>query len=365
MSNTAIMPVILCGGSGTRLWPASRENHPKQFLSLMGERSLLQETVNRALAVTGAKADMLGVVTLEAQAEKVTQQLTDVHEDAAGHVLAEPCARNTAAAVAFAAEYARRQYGEDTVLWILPADHHMGDESALADAYRAGLNAAAQGYLVTFGINPTKPETGYGYILQGEPVTHGAAHSVSKFVEKPDLATATAYLESGEYLWNSGMFLFNVKTVLAEFEQHAPSILSAVSAAMDGAAQDGRADAALYEAIPSEPFDKAIMEKSARAAVVPCNPLWSDIGSWDSLWEIRASEADDQGNVSVGNVFSYDVKNSLIEGGDKLIACAGLENIVVVDTGDAILIADRRNGDAIKGLVSALKNKNLPETVDH
>lgn len=358
--NHTVIPVILCGGSGTRLWPASRERFPKQFLKLIGGNSLLQETAQRAHAITGAPWDNLLTVTLGALGDQVRTQLAEIDPVAARHILSEPCARNTAAAVAFAALYIRAHFGKDAFVWILPADHHIGHTNVLAEAFHEGLAAAGDGHLVTFGIQPTRPETGYGYIRSGDRLGE-RGFKVDSFVEKPDLNTAKAYLDSGDYLWNSGMFLFRAGDVLNEFDVLAKDILSGVEKAM-ASGEENAPDAARYNAIPSEPFDKAILEKSGKVAVVPCNPDWSDIGSWESLWEIRAK--DGNGNVTEGEVVYESTHNCLIQSRDRLIACAGLENIVAIDTGDAILIADRRNGDAIKALVSEMKKRGRTELID-
>lgn len=359
MSET-IVPVILCGGSGTRLWPASREHHPKQFLKLMGDFSLLQETAQRALRITGVAASNLVTVTLDKLKDEVRDQMRWVHKDAGDHIICEPHARNTGAAVAFAAHYVKATFGENAVMWVLPADHHMGDENALNSAFHEGLVAAKQDYLVTFGITPTRPEVGYGYIRVGDFLMGKNTSSADQFVEKPDLETAKGYLDAGDYLWNSGMFLFSVSAALREFNDHSPDILNGVMTATEGQ-NAGEADPFFYNEIPEKPFDKAVMEKSPRVVVVSCNPAWSDIGSWESLWEIR--EKNKHGNVLEGRVASHGTRNSFIQAKDRLIAVAGLENIVVVDTGDAILIADRTNPDAMKMMVNRLKKVGAQEVV--
>ena len=357
--NKTVIPVILCGGSGTRLWPASRESHPKQFLNLMGDYSLLQDTVTRAFRIAGGNAANLVTVTLAALADKVLAQLAGINPAATQHVLCEPAARNTAAAVAFAASYVDRTFGSDTYMWVLPADHHIADEKALAAAFRQGLEVAEQGHLATFGIHPSRPETGYGYIRLGAALGDESIRQAEAFVEKPDAATARSYLEAGNYLWNSGMFLFSTRTILEEYAVYAPEILNDVRMAMKNGRRRWEAAAHPYEIIPSQSFDKAIMEKSSRVAVVPCDPAWSDIGSWESLWELR--KKDKNGNVTEGRTACYDTRNCLIQSKNKLIACAGVENIVVIETADALLIADRSNGDAMRELVKTLKNTGCPE----
>ncbi|GJL85993.1 MAG: hypothetical protein DHS20C02_17680 [Micavibrio sp.] len=353
--NALIIPVILCGGSGTRLWPASREKNPKQFLKLAGPDSLLQETIKRALKITGGAAEKLVIVTHESQEDLVKEQLAEINIQNPEHILCEPHARNTAAAIALATKYVADHFGDDTYLWVLPSDHFVGNEEELEKACSLAVEAASKGHLVTFGIKPTRPETGYGYILQGPALTNPMVHKVDKFVEKPDLKTAQSYLELGTYLWNSGMFLFMAESALSQFKEHSPAILSQVVDSMRGSEQ-GQILPDLYKAIQAEPFDKAVMEKSSEVAVVPCDPEWSDIGSWQSLWELLPK--DENGNVIEGQAVCADVQNSLIKTKGRLIAVAGLENIVVIDTGDALLIADKNNGAAIKEVVTNLKKQD-------
>lgn len=354
-----VIPVILCGGSGTRLWPASREQYPKQFLKLVDNYSLLQNTMLRALRVSGATAGELVTVTLGALSDKVHQQLSAIEPAATMHILSEPTARNTAAAVAYAATHVARVFGEDSLLWILPADHYMANEAEMKNAFRHAVLAAEKGALVTFGIKPTRPETGYGYIRLGESSIGGAIYRADSFVEKPDAKTAAGYLSAGNYLWNSGMFLFSAKTLFEEYRQYAPAILEKVGVALDhgshlpGAANDH------YAAIPEAPFDKAIMEKSVRVAVIPCDPGWSDIGSWESLWEIR--KKDMHGNVIEGNAVCHGTKDCLIQAQKRLIACAGVENLVVIETDDALLIANRSDAESMRALVKALKKEGYQE----
>lgn len=352
-----IVPVILCGGSGTRLWPASRESHPKQFLSLVGEDSLLQNTAQRALSLSGAPASSLVVVTLAAMKGMIETQLSKLSPAMTGHILCEPSARNTAAAVAAAGLYVRHHFGDEAVLWILPSDHHIGDEAKLKNALTLALPAAMDGNLVTFGITPTRPDTGYGYIRAGAAQPHSNVLSVDQFVEKPDLKTAKEYLSSGQYLWNSGMFLFTAGAVLGEFKSHAPDILSIVERSLK--TNEKSLDKDLYATIPAQPFDKAIMEKSPHVAVVPANPDWSDIGSWESLWDI--CQKDENNNVLDGNAVTLNTKNSLIHSKEKLIAIAGLENIVVVETDDAILIMNKQDNDSMRALIKKLKDSGARE----
>jgi len=360
LSTQTIVPVILCGGSGTRLWPASRENHPKQFLALMDDYSLLQNTMRRALRVCGGDASSVIAVTLAAMKDTVAQQLAEIDDAAMVHILCEPSARNTGAAIALAAEYARRTFGDHVILWVLPADHHIANEAALAFSFAHALTAARDNRLVTFGINPTRPDTGYGYIRAGAANDAGTIHAVESFVEKPDGQTAQDYLESGNYLWNSGMFLFSVKSVLDHYERLASSILKGVRASMAVSATDPCETT--YAQIEEQPFDKAIMEKSDRVSVVPCDPEWSDIGSWESLWAIRDKDMND--NVIEGRAACYNAQGCLVKSGERLIAIAGLDNIVVVETEDALLITKKDDSDSMKSLVKALKASGAPEIYD-
>lgn len=347
-----IIPVILCGGSGTRLWPMSRESFPKQFLNLVGDYSLLQNTVRRALAITKAPSSNLVIVTLDTFKQDVKAQLQSILPPDF-HMLGEPSARNTAAAVAYAAAYIEETFGSDAIMWVLPADHHIGDEAALGQSFEKAKAAAEQDYLVTFGIHPTRPDTGYGYIQLGKTELLPSVTAVEAFYEKPDLETAKQYLAAGDFLWNSGMFVFRAGAVLSEFDIHAPGIASAARTALSSGDKTAPSQQT-YDAIPKEPFDKAIMEKSSRVMVVPSDPKWSDIGSWESLWEI--DEKDTHNNVIKGEVTAHELDGCYVQSyGNRMVACAGLKNLVIVDTGDAVLVADRSNAEAVKSLVIKLK----------
>jgi mannose-1-phosphate guanylyltransferase / mannose-6-phosphate isomerase len=355
-----IIPVILCGGSGTRLWPLSREEMPKQFLRLIGNTSLLQDTLTRAMAVSGAVAHEVVTVTTDAVRRNVVTQMVEVDADSTLHILGEPVARNTAAAIAYAARYTQAVFGDDAVLWVMPSDHHMGDLGALKQALDAALAAARDGALVTFGINPTRAETGYGYIKQGDAANQEGVYRAAQFVEKPDAQTAQSYVDSGAYLWNSGMFVLPVATLIAEFESYAPEVLAGVKAAM-GQRVNVPLSLEAYSKIPSMPFDKAVMEKSARVCVVPCDPKWSDIGSFESLWDVQ--EKDPHGNVTDGRVAAVDTRNSMIMSEGRLVACAGVDNVAVLDTGDAVLVADMRKPDSMRQLMATLKHMKVEEIV--
>jgi len=359
----SIIPVVLCGGSGTRLWPASREKNPKQFLSLMSEHSLIQETVQRALNISGAESEEVVTVTLGAMKEGVYDQLSVLDEKAAKHILSEPMARDTAAAIAFAALYIEKNFGKDAIMWVLPSDHHIGDEDAMKAALYDAAKAAQDDYLVTFGICPTRPETGYGYIRVGEKMGEKTtAHITDSFVEKPNCELAQQYLDEGRYLWNSGMFLFKAGRVIDQFEKHAEDVLNAVKISMGASLDSKQPSPVEYANIAKQPFDKAIMEKSRLVSVVPCDPEWSDIGSWESLWEIK--DKDENGNVGEENARFFDSENCLIRNEGRLVVCAGVRDIAVIEEDDAILVVARSNSDVIKKLVNSMKDEGRVEVAE-
>ncbi len=353
-----MIPVILSGGSGTRLWPLSREAFPKQFLALVGSDSMLQATWRRvAPLASGAPI----VVAGEAHRFMVAEQLREAGCDAAT-ILLEPLARNTAPAIAAAALEATRE-GGDPLLLVLPSDHVIADAEAFRAAVRAASASAEAGRLVTFGIVPTGPETGYGYIKAsaGEGV-----RAVERFVEKPDAATAAAYVASGDYAWNSGMFLFRASAYLAELERHQPAMLAACREALARARRDVdfvRLDATAFAASPSDSIDYAVMEKTAHAAVLAIDAGWNDVGSWAALWQV--AEQDGQGNAHHGDVVAEDCRDTLAWGDGRLLALLGLRDVVVVDTADAVLVAHKDRVQDVKGIVAELKRRARPETSLH
>ena len=354
-----IVPVILSGGSGTRLWPLSRETHPKQFQPLVGERSLLQATWQRLEGLPGLAAPI--VVANEEHRFMVAEQLRQVGVAPAA-LLLEPVGRNTAPAIAAAALQARAA-GGDPVLLVLPSDHVIADPAGFRTAIQAALPAAAEGRLVAFGIVPTGPETGYGYIqaAPGEGV-----RPVDRFVEKPDLDTARRYLAAGGYYWNAGMFLLRASAYLDELARHAPAMLEAVQAAFAGARRDAdflRLAREAFAACPSDSIDYAVMEKTDRAAVLPMDVGWSDVGSWSALWAIADQDGD--GNAHRGDVLASGCRNTLAWGGRRLLALLGLEDVIVVDTDDALLVAHRERVQEVKDIVARLKAEGRPQASIH
>jgi mannose-1-phosphate guanylyltransferase/mannose-6-phosphate isomerase len=355
-----LVPVILSGGSGTRLWPASREAHPKQFLPLTGERSLLQATWLRLAQVPETAPPL--VVGNEEHRFLIAEQLREVGA-APGPIVLEPVGRNTAPAIAAAALVATAD-GSDPLLLVLPSDHLIGDEAAFRAAVALARPVAEAGALVTFGIVPDAPETGFGYIKaagSGE-----GARAVERFVEKPDLATARAYLASGEYTWNSGMFLFRASRLLEELAATRPQMLEHVRAAVAAARRDAdflRLDRTAFAAAPSESIDYAVMEHTRRAAVVPLAAGWSDVGSWSALWQV--GERDGNGNCLRGDVIAMDSRGTLAHAPRRLLALIGVEDLVVVDTEDALLVARRDRVQQVKELVAQLKAEGRPQAQLH
>ena len=362
---TTLVPVLLAGGVGSRLWPISREIYPKQLLDLTGEGSLLQQAAGRALAL--APAEAVVTVTTESQYFLVLDQLRDVAGALDRHVVAEPMGRNTAAAVALAALYAAERF-DDPVLWIAPADHVIRDGDAIAAAVALARDAAARDRLVTFGITPGDADPGYGYLRRGAAIDGiDGVFGVARFVEKPPRAEAERMLAAGDWLWNSGMFVFRAEALLAELARAAPEIDAAVrAAAVAGARDEGspyRVPAEVYGRIPSASIDKAVMEKSDRVAVVPVDLGWSDVGSWQRLWEVCDKDAD--GNVVRGDALLTDTRDTLVRADRRLVACAGLRDLVVVETADAVLVAARDDAAGVKTLVERLKAAGRPEAGAH
>jgi len=351
-----LLPVIMAGGSGTRLWPLSRELYPKQFLALDGDAAMLQATIQR---LAGINSTTPLVICNEAHRFLVAEQLRQL-DKLQRNILLEPVGRNTAPAIALAAFYALAQ-GEDPLLLVLAADHVIRDVEAFHASLRAAIPYAEAGALVTFGIVARSSETGYGYIRRGAAVGDGA-YSVAQFVEKPNVSTAEQYVASGEYYWNSGLFLFRASRYLQELQQHRPDILQACEAAMAGAKADMnfiRVDEVAFRACPDDSIDYAVMEKTAAAVVVPLDAGWSDVGAFSSLWEVL--EKDENGNVLQGDVLAHDSRNNLVMAENMLVATVGLEDAVVVQTKDAVLVAKRDRVQEVKQIVTQLKQSHRSE----
>jgi mannose-1-phosphate guanylyltransferase / mannose-6-phosphate isomerase len=357
-----IVPVILSGGSGTRLWPLSRELYPKQLLPLCGERTMLQETLLRLEGAEGVAPPI--VVCNEEHRFLVAEQLRHIDVSPAA-ILLEPVGRNTAPAVALAAAAALqdRAQGDDPVLLVLPADHVIRDPEAFRAALVLGKRLALEDKLVTFGVVPDRPETGYGYIRS---VARDGAAPVHQFVEKPNIALAQEYVSSGEYYWNSGMFMFRATRYIEELRTHRPEIVTQAVAAIAGARKDldfVRVDRQAFEACPSDSIDYAVMENTAYAWVVPLDAGWSDVGSWASLHD--SCDADEDGNVAIGDVLLEDTANCYVYAGSRLVAALGLADCVVVETKDAVLVAPRDRVQEVKKLVERLKAEGRYETSLH
>ena len=355
-----VVPVILSGGAGSRLWPLSRESSPKQLLPMLGTSTMLQETVRRAALVAPEQAPLV-ICNLDhrfavaAQAKSAGQAL--------GPIVLEPIGRNTAPAIAVAAlllmlgEGEREgAAGEAPLMLVMPADHVIRDVTAFAAAVREGAELARAGRLVTFGIVPTRAETGYGYIRAGAPIDAGTGRDVAAFVEKPDAATATGYVASGNYYWNSGMFLMRADVVLGELREFEPAMVSACEAALAEARRDESCvhlAAAQFANATSKSIDYAVMERTRRAAVVPLAAGWSDVGAWDAVWSESAADAN--GNVALGDVILDGASGCYVRGGERLVAVVGASDLVVVDTQDALLVVARDHAQDVKNVVSQLQ----------
>src|SRR5258706_6085483 len=356
----AIVPVILCGGSGSRLWPVSRQLLPRESLPLVTGRTLLQDTVMRAREVAG-EAQMI-VICNEAHRFLVADQLSEV--DIKARIILEPAGRSTAAAVAVAALACEK---DDPVLLVLASDHAIRGATAFQAAVARAAEVAASGMLVTFGIAATRPDSGFGYIERGEPLPgKDGAFRIARFVEKPAEERARAMIATGRVYWNSGMFAFTARDLLTELGSFRPDILAAARAAHAAAADDLgflRLDRETFLACPSEALDRAVMERTARAAVIPAAFEWSDVGSWSALWEL--AEKDAAGNAPHGDVQLQDTRGTLVFGDRRLVATLGVEDLIIVDSDDALLVADRSRSQEVREVVEDLKRANRAEHLSH
>jgi mannose-1-phosphate guanylyltransferase/mannose-6-phosphate isomerase len=366
----SIQPVILSGGSGTRLWPASREQYPKQLLPLAGHDTMLQATAARLNGFDGDVASDVLVVSNEEYRFVIAEQLRQLGKK--GRIVLEPVGRNTAPALSLAALVSVAD-GQDPVLLVMPADHVITSLAAFQTAIAEGARQAEKGALVTFGIVPDRPETGYGYIRAGAPIDdHGTARLLDAFVEKPDAATAQTYVSSGEYLWNSGIFMMKSSAWLAALEHFKPEITKSCKAALAGAKDDGdfvRVDKAAFLSCVSDSIDYAVMEKLAsaphlgRGVVVPLSAGWSDVGAWDALWQV--CEKDSAGNVMRGEVMLEDSSDSLVLAESRLVAGIGLKDMIVIETPDAVMVTDKHHTQDVKKIVARLKAEGKSHALNH
>lgn len=374
----SLQPVILSGGSGTRLWPLSREAYPKQFLPLTGEHTMLQQTVRRMDGLP-QEHPRLGVGVLdplvvcnEAHRFLVAEQFRGLQRPAAG-ILLEPMGRNTAPALTLAALHACRG-DADPVLLVMPADHTIADEAAFRGVVARAHALAEDGAVITFGIVPDKPETGYGYIHRGSALEDGQeAFVLSGFREKPDLDTAQQYIDSGDYYWNSGIFMMRARVWLELIERFRPDVAAGSRSAFEQGRADGdfyRLDEAAFQECPSDSIDYAVMERIAgadvgdtRALVLPLSVGWSDVGAWSALWEVR--DQDEMGNVMDGDAFVHDSHNNLLISENRMLAVVGVDNLIVVDTPDAVLVADKNRAQDVKSVTNYLKSVQRSEFRHH
>ena len=356
-----LQPVIIAGGSGTRLWPLSRQLYPKQFLPLVGDKTMLQVTLERLQGLNCAPPI---IVCNEDHRFIAAEQLRLSDTEHHGIIL-EPCGRNTAPAICLAALLAK-DIDPNATLLVLPADHHMDDPQAFVAAVKAAQEAAASGALITFGITPNHAATGYGYIKSAAPLTGDQPQKISEFIEKPNLERAEELIASGDYLWNSGIFMFRGDAFLKDLQTLRPDIYSACLQSWQTSAVDMdfvRPDSNLFSACPAESIDYAVMEKTANAMVMPMDPQWNDLGSWSSLLDLLPKNA--QGNVEIGDTMSIDSCNNYIRGDNKLITTLGISDLVIVDTKDALLVAHKDHVEKVKQLVDQLKTEQRSEYIHH
>ncbi|CVG66299.1 Mannose-1-phosphate guanylyltransferase rfbM [Serratia marcescens] len=359
-----LIPVVMAGGTGSRLWPMSRESFPKQFLSIDDSGvSLLQQTLQRLSGLTGIEVAAPLVICNEEHRFLVAEQLREIGQ-LATNIILEPVGRNTAPAVALAAHLAAEE-DEESMLLVLAADHLITKVDNFHAAIQTAISFAENNQLVTFGIIPEHPETGYGYIKRGEHLSN-ACFKVDSFVEKPRLEKAVEYLASGDYSWNSGMFMFKTAKFLQELRQFSPEIFSTTQQSVSNSQRDMnfiRVEQDIFKHCPSDSIDYAVMEKTHDAVVIPIDAGWSDVGSWSSLWEV--SKKDHLGNVNVGDIISIDSNDNYISSESALVATIGLENLIVVNTNDALLIAHKDKVQDVKKVVDELKKRNLHHFRQH
>jgi len=354
-----IVPVILSGGAGTRLWPVSRKAYPKPFMQLSDGQTLAAMTFDRALKVA-TDGTVLTVTSRDYYFLCKDIYKANITADMdKQYFLLEPSGRNTAPAIAMAALQTQQLYGDDAIMVVMPSDHLIKNEKVFVETVKTAAEQASQGYLTTFGIYPTAPENGYGYIKAGQTLPTQGVSEIAEFVEKPDLETAKKYLASGDYSWNSGMFCFQVGALLDAFKDTAPEVLSAAEKcfqAIDSQQQQIEFDAQLFQQLPDISIDYAVMEKAKKRAVIDSRFDWNDIGSWNAMAGLL--ESDESGNRNEGKAVTVDAKNNYIRAGDRLVAVVGVDDLMVVDTTDAVLIAHKNKSQGVKDVVQFLKAKS-------
>jgi mannose-1-phosphate guanylyltransferase len=362
MTDSSIIPVVLSGGSGTRLWPLSRSGYPKQFLPLIGSASLFQMTLERVSRLKDTEPSL--VISNEDHRFIIAEQAKQIDQKLSGIIL-EPIAKNTAPAIALAALHLIKLNKGDAVMLVLPSDHTIGSLGAFQAAVSTGTKLAQDGKLVTFGIFPGHPETGYGYIKSGENITENA-FNVANFVEKPNLEKAQEYLVSGDYYWNSGMFMFTAANYIKELTQYQPKIVEACQKALELAKNDLdfiRVDATAFKKSPSDSVDYAVMEQTKDAAVVPLDADWDDVGAWPAVWKAGKKDAD--GNANRGDVLTSASKNNYVHADHRLVTMLGVEDLIVIETSDAVMVAHKDHAQDVKKIVETLKQQKRYEATAH